>query len=219
MQDERRPAGAPAETPGPAGAPSPDHARPAEDPAAPGGEAEGAVGISSDEAGGEAAAEVQHDLDELLEETKRERDEYLDLARRTKADFENYRKRMSAETASAAKRGKADLASELIGVIDNLERALVAAGIDPAAAMSDATPDEPLAQGIVLTYRELNAVLARAGVEPYDPRGEQFDPAWHEALQTRADEASKPGTVVEVLQKGYRLDGQVIRAARVVVSE
>jgi molecular chaperone GrpE len=206
MQDERRPAGAPAEAPGRAGAPKEEspQPRPAE---------------NTNNANEAAAAEVQHDLDELLEETKRERDEYLDLARRTKADFENYRKRMSAETASAAKRGKADLASELIGVIDNLERALVAAGIDPAAAMSDATPDEPLAQGIVLTYRELNGVLARAGVEPYDPRGEQFDPAWHEALQTRADEASKPGTVVEVLQKGYRLDGQVIRAARVVVSE
>ena len=231
MEDERRPAGAPAETPRPAGAPSPPEAHPAANPVAPGGEAEEAAGGNSEEAAGPyseeaggsnssaAAAEVQHDLDELLEETKRERDEYLDLARRTKADFENYRKRMSAETAAAARRGKADLASELIGVIDNLERALVAAGIDPAAAMSKETPDEPLAQGIVLTYRELNGVLARAGVEPYDPRGEQFDPAWHEALQTRADEASKPGTVVEVLQKGYRLDGQVIRAARVVVSE
>jgi molecular chaperone GrpE len=71
----------------------------------------------------------------------------------------------------------------------------------------------------MLTYRELNGVLARAGVEHYDPSGERFDPAWHEALQTRTDEGSEPGTVVEVLQKGYRLDGQVIRAARVVVSE
>jgi molecular chaperone GrpE len=71
----------------------------------------------------------------------------------------------------------------------------------------------------VLTYRELSEVLARAGVEPYDPAGERFDPAWHEALQTRAAEGTEPGTVVEVLQKGYRLDGQVIRAARVVVSE
>ena len=202
MEDERRPAGAPAETPGPAGAP-PSKEEPTQPPA-------------ENSNAATAAAEVQHDLDELLEETKRERDEYLELARRTKADFENYRKRMAAETSAAARRGKADLAAELIGVIDNLERALASAGID---AGSDAEPDEPLAQGIMLTYRELNGVLARAGVEHYDPRGERFDPAWHEALQTRPDEGSEPGTVVEVLQKGYRLDGQVIRAARVVVSE
>jgi molecular chaperone GrpE len=237
MEGERRPAGAPAEPRGPAGAPSPDQPRPTGnpappgDPAAPGREAEEAAGSYSEEAVGgnseaagseseNAAASVQHDLDELLEETKRERDEYLDLARRTKADFENYRKRMSAETAAAARRGKAGLAAELIGVIDNLERALVAAGIDPAAALSEEeTPEEPLAQGIVLTYRELNSVLRKAGAEPYDPKGEQFDPAWHEALQTRPGEGAEPGTVVEVLQKGYRLDGQVIRAARVVVSE
>ena len=62
-----------------------------------------------------------------------ERDEYLELAKRTKADFENYRKRMAAEVQAAAARGKAELAAQLIGVIDNLERALAAAGVEPAA--------------------------------------------------------------------------------------
>jgi len=171
--------------------------------------------------GGEnAAAEVQQDIDEMLEETKRERDEYLELARRTKADFENYRRRMAAEAEAAALRGKSELAGSLVGVIDNLERALAAAEIDAAAARGgEAGAEGPLEQGVVLTYRELSEVLARAGVEPYDPAGERFDPAWHEALQTRAADGIEPGTVVEVLQKGYRLDGQVIRAARVVVSE
>jgi molecular chaperone GrpE len=171
--------------------------------------------------GGEnAAAEVQQDIDEMLEETKRERDEYLELAKRTKADFENYRRRMAAEAEAAALRGKSELAGSLVGVIDNLERALAAAEIDAAAARGgEASAEGPLEQGVVLTYRELSEVLARAGVEPYDPAGERFDPAWHEALQTRAEEGIEPGTVVEVLQKGYRLDGQVIRAARVVVSE
>jgi molecular chaperone GrpE len=104
----------------------------------------------------------------------------------------------------------------LIGVIDNLERALQAAGIDTDAEQA---PEEPLAQGILLTYRELCETLRRAGVESYDPAGEKFDPAWHEALQTRPSEGAEPGTVVEVLQKGFRLDGQVLRAARVVVGE
>jgi molecular chaperone GrpE len=165
-----------------------------------------------------AAEEVSRDLD-ALEETKRERDEYLELARRTKADFENYRKRVAGETEAARRRGKSDLAAELVPVLDNLERALTAAGIEPAAALGGDAPEGVLEQGVVLTYRELSATLARAGVEAYDPSGEKFDPEWHEALSTRPDEGTEPGLVLDVMQKGYRLDGQVIRAARVVVSE
>jgi molecular chaperone GrpE len=168
----------------------------------------------------EAAADVQADLDQLLEDTKRERDEYLELAQRTRADFENYRKRTGAETAAAANRGKAELAGELIGVIDNLERALAAADIDPGAALAgEVSVEGPLEQGIVLTYRELTETLRRAGVEAYDPTGEAFDPTWHEALQMRSEDGTEAGTVLEVVQRGYRLDGRVLRAARVVVSE
>jgi len=166
------------------------------------------------------AEEVEKDLDALLEDTKRERDEYLELAQRTRADFENYRRRMAAEAQAASTRGKAELAGQLIDVIDNLERALAASEIDAAAALDGELPvDGPLEQGIVLTYRELSQALGRAGVEAYDPRGERFDPAWHEALQTRAEQEVEPGRVLEVLQRGYRLDGQVLRPARVVVSE
>ena len=163
---------------------------------------------------------VERDFDELLEETKRERDEYLELAKRTKADFDNYRKRVAGEAEAAKRRAKAELAAELVPVLDNLERALTAAGIDPAAALAgDVPPEGALEQGIVLTYRDLHETLRRGGVEAYDPSGEKFDPEWHEALSTRPDEGAEPGTVVDVVQKGYRLDGQVIRAARVVVSE
>jgi molecular chaperone GrpE len=62
-------------------------------------------------------------------------------------------------------------------------------------------------------------VLERAGVKAYDPAGERFDPSWHEAISTRAEEGTDAGTVVETLERGYRLDGQVLRPARVVVSE
>ena len=197
MAEKRRPAGAPAEPQKPAGAPDP-----------------------STDTSEEAAQEVREDLDRLLEDTKRERDEYLELAQRTRADFENYRKRMAAEAQAASTRGKAELAGQLIDVIDNLERALAATDIDVGAALDgEAAVEQPLEQGIVLTYRELSQALGRAGVEAYDPSGEKFDPAWHEALQTRAGEEVEPGTVVEVLQRGYRLDGQVLRPARVVVSE
>jgi molecular chaperone GrpE len=169
--------------------------------------------------GAEEAA-VEADLEALLADTKRERDEYLELAQRTRADFDNYRKRMAAEAEAAAGRGKAELAGKLLAVIDNLERALAAAGIDPANALAgEATAERPLEQGVLLTYRELSAALNGAGVEAYDPTGERFDPAWHDALQTRPEEGAESGTVVEVVQRGYRLNGQVLRAARVVVSQ
>jgi molecular chaperone GrpE len=175
---------------------------------------------AEDHAGTELAAqEVERDL-EALEETKRERDEYLALAQRTKADFENYRKRVAGETEAARRRGKAELAAELVAVLDNLERALVAVDIDPTAALKgEVSAQGALEQGVVLTYRDLYETLLRAGVEAYDPAGEKFDPQWHEALSTRSQPGVEPGTVLDVAQKGYRLDGQVIRAARVVVSE
>ena len=161
------------------------------------------------------AAEVEKDFDALLADTQRERDEYLDLAKRTKADFENYRKRMAAEVQAAAARGKGELAAGMIGVIDNLERALGAVGIDPAA---EEAPSEPLEEGFFLTYRELCGVLARTGIESFDPSGERFDPNNHEALQKVPVDGTEPGTVVETMQKGYRLGEQLIRPARVVVS-
>ncbi len=72
---------------------------------------------------------------------------------------------------------------------------------------------------MILTYRDLRETLRRAGVEPFEPGGEKFDPEWHEALSTRPDEGTGPGLVLDVVEKGYRLDGRLIRPARVVVSE
>jgi molecular chaperone GrpE len=159
--------------------------------------------------------DVRADIDALVA-AEQARDEYLELAQRTKADFENYRKRMAAEVQAAAVRGRVELALGLIGVIDNLERALAAVGIEPG---DEQAPAEPLAEGFFLTYRELCAVLGKAGVESFDPAGESFDPTWHEALQKIPVEGTEPGTVVETLQKGYRLGEQLVRPARVVVSE
>ena len=177
-------------------------------------DADGAQAGSADA----AAEDVEADIS-ALEDTRRERDEYLDLAQRTRADFENFRKRAAGEAAAARIRGKVELASDLVGVIDNLERALQAASVDPQAALAgEIDADGPLEQGIALTYRELHAVLQRAGVESFDPAGEKFDPTWHEALQTRPEEGAESGTVVETLQKGYRIGDQLIRASRVVVS-
>jgi molecular chaperone GrpE len=179
--------------------------RPPTEAAAEGAPAEAAAEGAPAE---EASERVEEDLDELTK-TQRERDEYLELAQRTRADFENYRKRVAAEAQAATARGKAELARELIPVVDSLERAID--GMEGA--------DENLVRGVVLVLDELSATLGRAGVESYDPSGEQFDPNLHEAVSTQEAEGTDSGTVIETLDRGYRLDGKVLRPARVVVSK
>ena len=161
-----------------------------------------------------AGEAVDKDLDALLADTSRERDEYLDLAKRTKADFENFRKRMAGEVQAASLRGKSEVVREVVPVLDDLERAIEAEGLDPEGDSEDA-----LAHGVLLVFRGLREALSRAGVEALDPKGEKFDPTAHEALSTLKVEGAESGTVVEVMQKGYRLGEQLVRPARVVVSE
>jgi molecular chaperone GrpE len=161
---------------------------------------------------GEEEERVESELQDLVAGLERERDEYLELARRTKADFENYRKRVDREAAQAEARGRAALARSLVSVLDNLERALAA-----AQPMDREAAPNHLAEGVRLVYEELAGVLSNAGVESYEPVGEPFDPNWHEAMMTQPAGADDGGKVLEVLQKGYRLDGQVLRPARVVV--
>ena len=149
------------------------------------------------------AAVVASDLDELI----KERDNYLDLARRTQADFENYRKRMARENASAVDRGMAKLAKELLPALDHLELALKAAD-----------GDEDVVKGFAMVAGELQAALARVGIQAFSPKGEPFDPNEHEAMVQQPVEGTESGTVAEVYQQGYRINGTVLRPARVVVA-
>jgi molecular chaperone GrpE len=121
---------------------------------------------------------------------------------------------MAAEVQAAAARGKSELIREVVPVLDDLERGLQAAGLDP-----EGDSDDGLAHGVLLVFRSLRDSLARNGVEAVDPKGEKFDPTLHEALSTQPVDGVEAGTVVEVMQKGYRLGEQLIRPARVVVSE
>jgi molecular chaperone GrpE len=163
---------------------------------------------------GESAQEqVEKDLAQLLADAETKRDEYLDIARRTQADFENFRKRMAAEVQAAALRGKVEVARGVVPVLDDLERALAAAGLDP-----EGDSDDPLAHGVLLVFRNLRETLGRNGVEVVDPKGERFDPNFAEALSTVQVEGAEAGVVVEVMQKGYRFEGQLIRPAMVVVA-
>jgi molecular chaperone GrpE len=158
---------------------------------------------------GDGGQEVEQDLDALLSEAQQQRDEYLDLAKRTKADFENFRKRVANDVQAAAARGKAEVAREVIDAVDNLERALEASGEGDG---------EGLAAGVEMVLGGLRETLKKHGIEAVDPQGEKFDPNQHEALSTMPVEGTESGTVVEVMQKGYRMDEQLLRPARVVVS-
>jgi molecular chaperone GrpE len=173
-----------------------------------------AGGAAENPSGQSEADRVERDLDSLLAEAEQQRDEYLELAKRTKADFENFRKRVTADVQAAQARGKSELIREVVPVLDDLERALQAAGLDPEGDSEDG-----LAHGVLLVFRGLRETLVRNGVEAIDPGGEKFDPQWHEALSTAPAEGVESGHVVEVMQKGYRVGEQLVRPARVVVSE
>ncbi len=146
------------------------------------------------------------EAEDPLARAERELDEYLDLARRAQADFENYRKRAAREVAAAGERAKSGLVRELLPIVDNLERALISAE----------EGEQHLAEGVRLVHSELIAVLERNGIEQFNPAGDRFDPAEHEALSVRSD--GEPGLVLDVVEKGYRANGTVLRPARVVVS-
>jgi molecular chaperone GrpE len=179
----------------------------------PSSQAAGGDPDSAPPAGEADAQDVENDLGALLADAEAKRDEYLELARRAQADFENYRKRMAAEVQAAALRGKVEVARGVVPVLDDLERALQAAGLDPEGDSEDG-----LAHGVLLVFRNLRETLTRSGVEVVDPKGEKFDPNFAEALSTVQVEGTEAGVVVEVMQKGYRFEGQLIRPAMVVVA-
>ena len=140
---------------------------------------------------------------------ERERDEYLDNLKRLAADFDNYRKRVARDHESLVERAHERLVKELLPVLDDLERAL-----DAAAEHEEAKLEE----GVRLVHRALTDALAREGLAEIETDG-PFDPHMHEALLSQPADGAEPGSVLQVLQKGYRLGGRVVRPARVVIAE
>jgi len=192
----------------PAGAPSPPDADGADAPVEPGAGSPQA-GAQEDAQSGEdpeAATAAPDPEAELREQAGR----YLELAQRTQADFDNYRKRMAREVRAAEARGIGRLARELLPALDNLERALQAVG--------SSDPDHDLTKGVRLVASELSNALGRGGVQGFDPTGEPFDPNQHEAVAQHPVEGTAAGTIVQVLQPGYRLNEAILRPARVIVA-
>ena len=142
-----------------------------------------------------------------LEALQKERDELLDTLQRVQADFDNYRKRAARDQQSLVARAHERLVKDLLPVLDDLERALEAADAHEEAALED---------GVALVARSFADVLRKEGLEEVATDG-KFDPHVHEALLSQPSEEEE-GSVIEVLQKGYRLGDRVIRPARVVIA-
>ena len=147
-------------------------------------------------------------LEERLALLERERDEYLSDLKRVAAEFENFRKRAARDHESLVSRAHERLVKELLPVLDDLERALVAA---------EEHEEAKLEEGVRLVHRELRSALAKEGLVEIETEG-VFDPHVHEALLTQPSEQDD-GAILEVIQKGYRLGDRVLRPARVVISQ
>ena len=152
------------------------------------------------------AAPTVESLTAELEKAKAQCDEYLDLAQRKQAEFANYRRRTEGIRQEAYDDGRRDAIDKLLPIVDNLERALSAAGEESA-----------LRSGVELVLRQTKDALAKMGVEEIDPQGQPFDAELHNAVMQGAAEEGEPGTVCMVLQKGYMMDKTVLRHAMVKV--
>jgi molecular chaperone GrpE len=148
-------------------------------------------------------------LEARLADAEAKRDEYLDLLQRTKADFENYRKRALRDQERLVAHAHERLVKELLPILDDLERALEAAERHEEAALVD---------GVKLVQKSLRKALEKEGLAEIETEG-PFDPHVHEAMLTQPGNGAESGSVLGVVQRGYRLGDKVVRPARVIVAE
>ena len=145
------------------------------------------------------------------EEIRRERDEYYDLLLRKTAELDNYRKRTERQRADLERAAASDLLTDLLPLLDDLERAL---GID--VAESDASAYR---EGVTLIHRAFLEILEKRGVEPVEVVGTDFDPHVHEAVATETSDAYRDGEIIEEIRRGYTLRGRLLRPAMVKVAK
>jgi molecular chaperone GrpE len=183
------------------------------------------VGEGDINAAGNAEAEspetqtVEQQLAEREAELAALQQKFADVSRqlaeadlRAQAEVQNMRRRMEREVGNAHKFALDKFSADLLAVADNLERGLAAAPADDEALKS-------VREGVELTLKSLTDVFARYGIEAVDPKGGQFDPQLHEAMATVPMPGADENSVIEVLEKGYSLNGRLIRPARVVVAK
>ena len=161
---------------------------------------------SEDTAADEAAGLMQEN-----ERLKMEAQENIDKALRATAELDNIRKRTSRDIENAHKYGLERFVNELLPVVDSMEL-----GINASQSAEDI---ESLREGMDLTLKKLFDCLGKFGVNAIDPAAEKFDPEWHQAVSMQELEGTDSGRVITVMQKGYELNGRLIRPAMVVVAK
>ncbi|MDD2841689.1 MAG: nucleotide exchange factor GrpE [Tolumonas sp.] len=152
------------------------------------------------------------ELEQKLEQATNQAVEEKDRALRTVAEMENLRRRTALDVEKAHKFALEKFASELLPVLDNLERTLQVADKTNEAV-------KPLLEGVELTLKSMANSVAKFGVIAIDPQGQLFDPNLHQAMSMIENPDVAPNTVIAVMQKGYELNGRVIRPAMVMVSK
>ncbi len=167
---------------------------------------------NSEEALEQAQEAVSEDIEALLAESRSEAEKHKDMALRIQADMENLRRRTRLDVENAHKYALNKFVDALIPAMDSMEM-----GVD--AAKKEEATIESIREGIDITFKQLLDVLGEFNVERIDPKGEKFDPQFHEAMTMIPSPDHESNTVVDVIQKGYSLNERLIRPARVIVAQ
>jgi len=161
-----------------------------------------------------AAGEVDELAERIQEAVNAALAEQRDMVLRAQAELQTMRRRCEADVEKAHKFALEKFSAELLSVVDNLERALASKpsdNVDPAVTA--------LFEGVELTLKGLLDTFGKYNIQQIDPQGAPFDPQEHEAIAMVPNPAVEPNTVVDVMQKGYSLNGRILRPARVVVAK
>ena len=159
----------------------------------------------------DSAAETPSSPADTVDEVRRQCDEYRDLLMRTTAEFDNYRKRIERERAEVAQAVGIDLITELLPLVDDLERALAVDASDDAV--------RAYREGVELIHKQLLDLLSKRGVTPIEADGQDFDPNYHQAVSHEVSEDHREGMVIGELRRGYMLGGRLLRPAMVRVAK
>ncbi|MCW8830710.1 MAG: nucleotide exchange factor GrpE [Gammaproteobacteria bacterium] len=157
----------------------------------------------------ESLVQAEDDLIEQLNQAKSKAEENWDLLLRTKAEMENLRRRTQKDLENAHKFGIEKFVTELLPIMDSMELGL---------AVEEASV-ESLREGMTLTVNMVSQMFEKFNIEVVDPINEKFDPELHQAMSAQPTDEVEPNTILAVMQKGYRLNGRLVRPAMVMVSK
>ena len=189
-----------------------DEALNPEESVSAGEQEQAAQGATVDEALDSLEQQKIAELESELAKAKAQIEEQQDSVLRARAESDNARRRAQGEIDKAKKFALEKFASELLPVIDNMERALMSADAENEAI-------KPVLEGVELTHKSFIATVQKFGLEVVDPQGEPFNPDLHQAMSMQESADVAPNTVIAVMQKGYQLNGRLVRPAMVAVSK